>query len=301
MIMNLAPICLFVYNRPEHTRRVLSALEKNDLASLSTIHIFSDAAKDKESKKDVTEVREVIRQFAGFREVIITERTENFGLARSIVDGVTLLVEKYGKIIVLEDDIVTSPFFLRFMNDALSLYEYDEAVMHISGYFFPVRSSSLPDTFFYNQTSCWGWATWNRAWKFFNPDAAYLLNEIHERNEEYRFTIDGSHLSFIEQLERNVSGSLSTWAIKWQASVFLQNGLCLHPNISYVRNIGHDGSGENSGKSAAFETSVVNRYAGIEKVELKESTQARLEMREFYRSLHPGLFGRILRKIWSLI
>src|SRR3989339_698479 len=139
----LSPIVLFVYNRLEHTRKTIEALQKNELAKDSELFLYSDGPKNEENIKKVNEVRKYINSIDGFKKVKIVEREINFGLARSIIAGVTDIVNKYGKIIVLEDDIVTSPYFLTFMNDALCLYENEEKVMHISGYFFPVENKNL--------------------------------------------------------------------------------------------------------------------------------------------------------------
>ena len=143
---NLAPIVLFVYNRPWHTAQTVEALQKNTLADKSELFIYSDAAKNSEVALYVKKVREYIRNISGFRKVTIMEREKNWGLANSIIDGVTTIVNKYGKIIVLEDDLVTSPYFLRFMNEALEMYENEESVASIHGYIYPIEG--LPETFF---------------------------------------------------------------------------------------------------------------------------------------------------------
>src|SRR5689334_19947926 len=117
--MNLAPITLFVYNRPEHTRRTVEALLKNELAAESDLFIFSDAPKKPESDESVRMVRDYIHAITGFKSVTIIERDRNWGLADSIIDGVTSVVNQYGRIIVLEDDLVVSAHFLEYMNTAL--------------------------------------------------------------------------------------------------------------------------------------------------------------------------------------
>lgn len=248
--MNLAPIVLFVYNRPWHTKQTLEALAKNELADESILYIFADGAKENatpEQLQKIQEVRQVILSKQWCKEVHIEEKEKNWGLADSIVDGVTRIVNQYGKIIVLEDDIVTAKGFLKYMNDALILYENEGKVMHISGYMFPIKSK-LPDTFFLYQTSSWGWATWARAWKNLEINDSLILSKIKQKNLVDKFNIDNTY-NYVQFLENNISKINKTWAIKWYGNVFLQNGLCLFPSQSLVRNIGFDGSGENCGET----------------------------------------------------
>jgi len=176
--MIFAPIVLFTYNRPWHTRRTIEALQKNHLASESVIFIFSDGPKTEEDEPKVEEVRKFLKTIQGFKQIEIIEREKNWGLAKNIIDGVTKVVNEYGKVIVLEDDIVTSPSFLKFMNEALNRFEDKEKVMHISGYMYPIKTEGLPDTFFIKPTSCWGWATWKRAWKFFERNPQKQINSL---------------------------------------------------------------------------------------------------------------------------
>jgi len=163
----MAPIVLFVYNRPAHTERTLSALKKNTLAQESDLIIYSDAAKTEAAFDAVADVRRIIRDTTGFRSVTVREAQSNKGLAASIIDGVTSVINEYGSAIVLEDDIETSPYFLKFMNDALSKFQGDERVWHISGWNYPIDLEGLPETFFWRVMNCWGWATWADRWRAF--------------------------------------------------------------------------------------------------------------------------------------
>ena len=156
MINEAAPITLFVYNRIDHTRQCVEALRKNLLANESALIIFSDAAKDVGSQNSVEEVRSYLKTIRGFTKIEIIERTNNFGLAKSIISGVTYVVNKYGRVIVLEDDLVTSPYFLIYMNKALDIYKNDDMVASIHGYIYPVKKA-LPETFFLRGADCWGW------------------------------------------------------------------------------------------------------------------------------------------------
>lgn len=303
--MNLAPITLFVYNRPEHTLRTLEALAKNDLAEQSVLYIYSDGPKKDASVQDLSAInatREVLRQKKWCKEVEIYESDINYGLADSIVKGVSEVVQKHGKIIVLEDDIVTSPGFLKYMNDALTLYENEERVMHISGYFPPVMNPhELPNTFFYNQTSCWGWATWNRAWQHFNLSAKDLLAKIKNNSLEYSFNLDNTY-PFIDHLEKNANGTMKTWAIKWYASVFIKKGLCLHPNLSLVRNEGFDGSGIHCGVNEQMHKQVIAESVEVEAISLTESIHARDKIKKYntpQSANKPSLMKKLRLYIWK--
>ncbi len=245
--MNLASIVLFVYNRPWHTRQTVEALRENELASESKLFIFSDGPKNKEAKEKVQEVRNYIRTIKGFKQVTIIEREKNWGLADNIIDGVTKVINEYNRIIVLEDDIVTSPYFLIYMNKALEFYEKEKKVWHISGWNYPIDPAGLPDTFLWRVMNCWGWATWADRWKYFEKDTNKLTASFSEE-AIFRFNVDG-HENFWSQVLQNVQGKINTWAIFWYATIFLNNGLCLNPSLSYTRNIGHDGSGVHCGKS----------------------------------------------------
>jgi GT2 family glycosyltransferase len=248
--MNLAPITLFVYNRPAHTRQTVEALQKNELAKDSDLIIYSDAPKKPEAAPEVLEVRKYIREIDGFKSIKIIERDKNWGLANSIIDGVTSVVNEYGRIIVLEDDLVTSPYFLSYMNEALETYQDDEKVMHISGYMFPIDSTGLLETFFLRTASCWGWATWSRAWRHFEKNPKRMLGEYTEQAIK-RFNMDGAY-NFWTQVEQNEKGIIDTWAVFWYATVFQKGGLCLHPKFSMVSNIGHDETGIHCGTTDTF-------------------------------------------------
>ncbi len=257
--MSIAPIVLFTYNRPFHTLKTLEALKDNKLASQSIIYVYCDGAKENATALDIeniNEVKRIVKQNQWCKEVHVIEQKENRGLAKSIVNGVTAIIEKHHKVIVLEDDIVTSPMFLTYMNSALDYYENEERVMHISGYMPPISTIKKP-FFFYNQTSCWGWATWGRAWKNYNQDAKFLKEEIIKQNRQREFNVNNSY-PFLTHLQNNIDGTWETWAIKWHASVFLQKGLCLHPNVSYTQNIGMDGSGENCSTTDIYTVNHLN-------------------------------------------
>lgn len=179
--MIYAPIALFVYNRLQHTRQTVEALVKNDLAAESELFVFSDGPRSEGDRESVEAVRKYLASINDFKLITVVERETNFGCAASIIGGITEIVNRYGQIIIVEDDIVTSPYFLRYMNEALEFYRDEERVVCIHGYLYPVKKK-LPDTFFLKGADIWGWATWKRGWDLYENDSQKLLDELTERN-----------------------------------------------------------------------------------------------------------------------
>lgn len=246
-----APIALFAYARPVHTRRTLEALAANQLANESDLIIFADAARSEDVIARVEAVRYLARSVVGFRSVTVIERRENFGLARNIIEGVDATLKQYSNIIVLEDDMVTSPLFLGYMNDALHRFKDNEKVMHISGYMYPMQTEGLRETFFLPTASCWGWATWARSWRYFKKDPEEMMRNV-TFAQKAAFNLQHAY-PFWNQVRMNALGIMNTWAIFWYASILSRGGLCLHPRRSYVQNIGHDDSGTNATHTKMFD------------------------------------------------
>ena len=292
--MNLAPIVLFTYNRLEHTRKTLKALSQNDLASKSDLFIYSDGPKTLENEADVKAVREHIKGISGFKSVAIVERDENWGLARSIISGVSEIVDRYSRVIVLEDDLVTSVLFLKYMNDALNFYAENEKVMHVAGYMLPVDNSDLPQTFFYKPTSCWGWGTWKRSWDFFEYDLEKLALRF-TREMKKEFNLNGAY-DFWSHIDMNLRGQMHTWAIRWYASVFVQNGFSLHPAKSLVENIGHDSSGVHCVTTEVFRTELGADNVTFFPERIEENKKARALIESYYRR-NSGFRSRLLSKL----
>lgn len=294
-MQNLAPIALFVYNRPDHTRRTLKFLRENLLAEESRLFIFSDAAKDESQNDKVDKVRQIIKAVEGFKSVQVIERKSNFGLANSIIDGVSMLTEKYGRIIVFEDDLISSPYTLQYFNDALKRYENTDRVMHIGAYMYPLKNRDLPQTFFYRAASSWGWATWDRAWKYFEPDIDKIITSF-DSSKRYQFSIEGT-MNFWKQVREFKRGKNNSWAIRWYASIFLNDGLTLNPAASLINNIGHDGTGIHSGKNNIYDVKVSNRKVTEFPTEIKENREAYNAIKDFLKHRKGSLLERIVRFI----
>lgn len=252
--MNPAPIVLFAYNRPEHTREAIESLLRNGLASDSELHVFSDGARTAETTERVAQVRSYIRGITGFRTVRLHERERNMGLAASVIDGVSRLIDEHGRVIVMEDDLKVAPRFLEYMNAALQRYAGEESVMQISGHMFPVDIPASGEAFFLPFVSSWGWATWERAWRRFDPAAGGY--EILKADAKLRraFNMDGAY-DYFSMLEAQLEGRVDSWAIRWNLSVFLHGGMVLYPAKSLVENAGFDGSGVHCGIAPAHPVS----------------------------------------------
>jgi len=261
--MYYAPIALFVYNRPGHTRQTVEALLANTVAYQTPLYVFSDAPRDEAASLAVAEVRSYIRSIAGFKSVTIFEREANFGLARSIIDGVTRLCEECGRVIVMEDDLITSPHFLSYMNDALTRYKNEDRVMQVSGYMFPAQLGVAQQGLFLNFPTSWGWATWKRAWDKFDLNAEGYSVLKRDPVMIKAFNLDGRY-DYFSMLQSYLSGRAQSWAIRWHLTVFMNKGLVLYPSETLVENIGFDGSGVNCVASSIEQSAVSKSLQGFD-------------------------------------
>jgi hypothetical protein len=268
-------------------------LQQNLLADESRLFIFSDAAKDSSQQVFVNEVREIIKQVDGFKSVELIERKTNLGLAESIIDGVSMLVSEYGKVIVFEDDLISSAYTLQYFNDALFRYQNEEKVMHIGAYMYPLKAENLPETFLYRAATSWGWATWDRAWKDFEPDINKIIDRF-DRKKRLEFSIDGT-MNFWKQSIEFKSGRNNSWAIRWYASIFLKGGLTLNPSKSLINNIGHDGSGIHSGLNDIYHVIINPLPVTTFPEKIEENKEAYLAIKEFLKTRKGSLWQRILR------
>lgn len=291
--MSPAPVLLFTYNRPIHTSQTLEALLNNKLSSETELFIFSDGYKNNDDKKEVLKVRELIHSIEGFKKIHIVEHTQNYGLSKNIIQGVTQIINSYGSVIVLEDDLVTSPWFLTFMNQALNKFEYDERIGHIHGFCYPI--DSLPDAFLIKWVGSWGWATWKRAWQLFNPNGNMLLKEIKNRKVSKEFDFNGNY-PYTKMLKRQVKGVNDSWAIRWNATLFINNLLSINAGKSLVQNIGFDGSGTHSGKDKVHYISLYKNRLNIDIPLIDENISARIAFGEYYKKTN-SIFAKAKRRI----
>jgi len=300
VVMNLAPIALFVYNRPEHSLRILESLSQNTLASQSDLVIFSDAPRTSEHKDKVTAVRAVVCRVDRFKSVQVIERERNWGLAASIQDGVERICDEQGKVIVIEDDLVLSPYFLSFVNAALDRYQDESRVMQVSGYMFPGKYDPSSDALFLSLISCWGWGTWKRAWKHYDAHASGFVRLQHDASLKRQFNLGGAY-DYFHMLEQQMRGEIDSWGIRWLLSVFLAKGLVLYPRQSLVKNAGVDGSGTHGIGVASLQSELGppdSRYSQPHLPDEIELDVAAMEqVRRTLRAANSGIMTRLLRKL----
>ena len=237
--MQYAPITLFTYSRADHTKSAVESLLKNKEAAESDLFIFSDGPKTEEKRKAVEENRKYIHTITGFKSVHIVEHEKNQGLANSLIAGITEIVNQYGRVIVVEDDLILSPYFLQFMNEALEKYKDEDRVASISAFLNPIDCEA-PDTFFLRYFACWGWATWKRGWDILINDDRVLLKQLRWKKND--FNIGGTG-PFYGILYCDKIGLNDSWAVRFYASQFLAGKLQLFPGRSMAIQTGTDGSG----------------------------------------------------------
>jgi GR25 family glycosyltransferase involved in LPS biosynthesis len=246
--MNFAPIIVFAYNRPHYLEETLMALKNNNEAKDSDLHIYCDGPKinaDEKTLALIDKVRQLARTINWAKNVYVVEAEVNKGLSRSVIAGVTEVINKYGKVIILEDDLVVAPHFLKYMNDALEIYGQETTVASISGHNFPINTINGSETLLLKSATTWGWATWKRGWDLFNPDAEKLINLLRQKKSIYEFDFNSSY-PFYSLLKKVRDGKISSWGVCWYASIFLNEKLTLFPAVSMVKNIGMVGTNINS-------------------------------------------------------
>lgn len=280
--MQLAPIIVFAYNRADHLSKTLFALSQNDLAEQCVLYVYCDGAKDDATEEQIAaiaNVRAVANAQSWAKETHVIERERNYGLADNIVSAVTEIANRYGRVIVFEDDIVCTKGTMNYLNDALELYANDEKVMHITAYMYPHRKK-LPTTFFYESPyPAGGWATWARAWKHYCGDTQALVD--YWSKDWNTFDIMGQDF-LSRQLLMNLDGRLCTWYVKWYASMRRLGGLCLYPGLSMSNNIGWDNTGVTSNSTDRYTNTVLADYTEVQRMPIVRNRMAYKLIRVWY-------------------
>lgn len=295
-----APVCLFAFNRPDHTRRTLSALSGSPLAASTSVTVFVDGPRLDDEVPVVDEVANVASSQRGFADLTVHRRDQNAGLARSIEEGVSQMMNAHGRSIILEDDILTSPAFLHYMNLALNKYKDEPRVWHIAGYNEDIpENKGMNGAALWRFMSCWGWATWADRWAHYERDPDALAGQFSEADIS-RFNLDGAN-DFWSQVLANQSGELNTWAVFWYATIFRNNGLCLSPLNSYVENIGFDGSGSHGVVNASYARRSLNDNKTPDfPDDITENLKA-LEQLKAYHLYKPTKIEKLRRKLNKLV
>jgi len=291
-VSECSPIAVFAYNRPRHLNRLIDSLLSNGLYSRSPVFVFCDGPRDQEDQGAVAQTRSVARQrFASHAQIIESE--VNKGLAQSIVAGVTDLCRRYGRVIVLEDDLVLHSSCLDFLNAALRHYADDARIYHVNAYRYPLPPASMPS--FSRLVSSWGWATWQRAWVNFEPDAIELERRIRDADLISAMDFEGA-FPYYSMLQNQARGKIDSWAIRWYASALLHRGLAICPNVSQVSNYGFDDTGVHCGVSSIYN---VDRGTASEDwpTQVSEDVLNYRQTQAFFRSIRGTFPRRVLRKL----
>jgi hypothetical protein len=298
MNLFLAPIVLFTYNRAQHTKQTLKALMSNNLASESTLYIYCDGPKKNASEADlekIHQVREIVKKEQWCQTVHIIESVKNQGLATSIRTGVTDIVKKHGKVIVMEDDLLTSSAFLTYMNKALNYYETRKSVFSISAYCLPPNKFQIPDDYNYDvfvglRNSSWGWATWSDRWQQVDWEVS-VFNEMRS-NPQIKEAFNRRGDDVFEMLEMQQSGKLDIWSIQFTVAHFKNHAVSIIPTVSYVDNIGFDGTGENCGTTEALRNTYLSENEDIRFIDILY--EDKILTNAFY-----NVFHRKKRPLWK--
>ena len=282
MKQDLAPIALFAYNRADKLEQVIEYLKANQFADQSFLYVFCDGPKNDKDTEKVKKVHRVVDNITGLKEVIIQKSNVNIGCADSIIGGIDKVLEEHETIIIVEDDHLTSPYFLAYINDRLNLYKDDLNVASICGWAYPI--DDLPETYFLKYTDPWGWGTWKRAWQYFEHDTKKLLNNIFQLNLKDEFNRLYPDDRRTGLLTHQINGIVDTWDIRWDASIFLRNMYTLHPGKSLVKNIGLDGTGTH--KDNYVDTTTLNKSPiKVKRIKIEESEIAANSIRNYHISV----------------
>ena len=287
-----APIALFAYARPAHLRLTLDSLRANPEAVRTPLVVYCDGPRQPDDLPQTNAVRALVDSIDGFHSVTRIYRDNNLGLAQSIITGVTALLSEYDAVIVMEDDLFVSPHFLHYMNAGLLRYRDVERVASVHGYSYPV-SQPLPETFFLRGADCWGWATWARAWRHFEPDGQKLLTRLRSAHLTRAFDLDGAY-PYTRMLAHQIAGKNNSWAVRWHAACFLENMLTLYPGRSLVNNIGMDDSGTHCTTTDDFSQVVASRPVQVDAIPIEQDLAARKHVAQFM-GRHSAMNARARR------
>ncbi|WP_088653672.1 glycosyltransferase [Geofilum rhodophaeum] len=286
------PVVIFCYNRPVHLKQTLTALLQNDGSCETIVFVFSDGPKTLEDHDKVRAVREVLSNVKGFKKFTVFEQEINKGLAASVIDGVSRVLREYPACIVLEDDLLTSTYFLRYMNEALLYYKEDARIFTVSGYSPPLSlppDYTLP-SFLFPRINAWGWGTWRDRWELVDWRVVDFFDFIGSKTQRRLLSQQGEDLPVM--LLKQQEGCLSSWAVRFNQSCFKSGRTNVYPRASLVANIGADGSGRHMKASRKFQSPMSSYY--LSPYPAESNNEIALQFRQFYRpSWHRRLRNRL--------
>lgn len=292
-------VVIFAYNRALNLSKLLDSIIESENWEKFEYFIYIDGPKLNEQPEAIWEVRKLAESFkdkVGASKVYIISRSYNIGLAQSVIQGVTEVFKNKRKAIILEDDLVLSKKSLMYFSRALDIYENEPKVGAICGYV-PFKLHSQESTFFLNEASSWGWATWSDRWRGVNWNSKYLYEKIINSNRVYEFDSLGTY-PFTEMLSLQNNEKIDSWAIRWQANLFLDNKLCLYPKESLINNLGFRGVGTHGTRDRRYEVKVCQDFdINIQPIKIQENSEARAALSNFYLRLtsNLGMRSRLMK------
>lgn len=294
--MSLAPIILFTFNRLEHTKKTIESLKNNNLANESELFIYSDAARNNNEEKKVDLVRKYLKTISGFKSITIIESERNNGLAKSVIDGVSEVINKYNKVIVLEDDLISSKYFLEYMNEALDLYENRKDIWSIAGYSpkIDIPKEYTDDIYLIRRGASWGWSTWKDRWILNEWEILDYDKFRKNRKLIKEFNIGGSDMA--PMLEDQMKGRINSWAIRWGYNQFKNDMWTIYPVKSLINNIGNDLSGTHTPITSKYDIKLENNKVILNRdVLINEKIMKSFKV--FYDLSAVGYLSIVIKKI----
>jgi hypothetical protein len=252
-----SPIAIFTYQRIDSLKKLLKSLKKNSETKNSSVYFFCDGPKSKKDERNTKKIILFLKSIKFFKNKKIILRKNNYGLKKNIVDGINEVFKKNKTIIVLEDDLIVSKYFLNYMNNALNKYYKNKKIFHINGWSFKVNINNKFDVYFSRYMNCWGWGTWKNRWSLLNEKSVLKSSLNWSKKKINEFNI-GSSINLYDQISRNFTKKINTWAVFWYAAIFENNGICLTPNYSLVKNCGFEKL-ENNSINFLYSTNISNK------------------------------------------
>ncbi|MCM3640626.1 sugar transferase [Priestia aryabhattai] len=293
---NYTPVVLFCYNRPDLTLKTLKALEENMLAKYTDVYVFVDGPKNNSDAVKVEETISIVKREYGFKSLSVSTQSKNKGLAKSIIDGVSSVINKHKKVIVLEDDLITHTSFLSYMNEALTFFEDKSNIWSISGY---TPNIKLPenyksDIFLTLRGSSWGWATWKDRWE--NVKWEWKEKDFQEFiSKKSCLDLIGEDIYHLTKDYKN--GFIDSWAIRWTNTQFNLEKFTVFPRYSFIQNEGFGGDSTHGSLNDKFKTELSKTNFKINLSQVQYDKEIEKIYSDLYKLKAYNKIAIILKKI----
>ena len=294
--MRSAAVAIFAYRRPNHLRKLLQSLSENYGVEEFQVYLFIDGPRTEVDFELIQKVALTAEGFSNQLNLHVVSSSVNLGLATSIRSNVTKLFEKYDNLIVLEDDLILSKYFLMFMSDGLRAFVEDLSIAAVSGYSYPI-STLIEGGYILPGGDCWGWATWKDRWQAVNWDAVKLKEELKNSGRIKSFNLNGNY-DYFGMLVDSELGLIDSWAIYWHASMFLSGKYTYYPSQTLVLNTGMDESGTHfNSKSKGFEVKSI-LHDSVTEIQLRDLQDRSKELSDLYRHVTDSNLSTLTYKLY---